>query len=191
MGKIGTILSIAALGGAAIGAFALYRNRNVIGAALSRGTQNAIIDPVGNFFNSLFAGLPTVGATPVPVPKTPAQPKQPFNPAQPIPTREPYKQGTQYTRTVIPGQKPPPFVPTPTPTRKPTTRIPTVSQYYFVDRPGTKYDIQQKLTPDVLRAILQSGYDAYPIGRTRLQDKSLGLFVRSRNFPRAPSGKLF
>lgn len=54
MVSIGTVIGIGAAAAAGLGLYAVYQNRSRIGAALARGTEVNITNPLGSWLDSLF-----------------------------------------------------------------------------------------------------------------------------------------
>lgn len=59
MVSVGTFLSIGIIGAIAVGGYALYRNADKAGGAVSRGVQTSITNPLGNYFDNLWKNTPT------------------------------------------------------------------------------------------------------------------------------------
>lgn len=55
MVSIGTLIGIATAGAIGIAGYVVYSNRNELGAALSRGIENTLTNPVSDWANNLFA----------------------------------------------------------------------------------------------------------------------------------------
>lgn len=66
MVSIGTVFSLAIAGAIGIGAFVVYRNRNEIGSAFSRGIESSISAPIGNYFTNLFNSVTPRASSPIP-----------------------------------------------------------------------------------------------------------------------------
>ena len=54
MVSIGTIFILAIAGAVAVGGYALYRNADKVGGALSRGVETSITNPLGSYFDNLW-----------------------------------------------------------------------------------------------------------------------------------------
>jgi len=210
MVSIGTIISLGIVGAAIVGGYAVYRNFDKIGGALSRGVETNITNPVGNYFDSLWQtaqsslgiaqGQKGQGVNPStifdPLPSAYGAPGAPPL-TQPQPTPVP-----QYNNPYIPPsyQNPPasnlpnPLAPIPKviePTKGTSIDDPSkfLSGYYYVNYSGAKYDTQWKLdaskASDVARAASAPG-DAFLgikyIGQTKLGEAGFELFGRSQNY---------
>jgi len=57
MVSIGTIFTLGAIGAVIAGGFALFANRDKLGGALSRGVEENLTNPLGDYFDSLWTGL--------------------------------------------------------------------------------------------------------------------------------------
>ena len=54
MVSVGTIFSLAFIGALAAGGYALYRNADKVGGALTRGVEKNVSTPVGNYLDNLW-----------------------------------------------------------------------------------------------------------------------------------------
>ena len=57
MVSLGTILTLGAIGALAAGGYAVYRNFDKLGGALSRGVETNLTNPLGNYFDNLWSGI--------------------------------------------------------------------------------------------------------------------------------------
>jgi len=64
MVSIGTIFTIGIVGAVAAGIYAVSRNTDKIGGALTRGTEEYISKPFANYLDSLFQSLPGLPGLP-------------------------------------------------------------------------------------------------------------------------------
>lgn len=180
MVSLGTIFTIAVAGAIATGVYVISRNTDKIGSAFSRGTQNIISDPFGNFIDSLFQN----GSTSSSVTRTPTPTPQRL----PIPLSQP--------GTGLPNPANAPTNPTaidvglsqgikPTPT--PSLTDPNLSAekfqppkpsagWYYINYQGSKYDTQWNLTAKKAEEVMKTAAAA--------GDALLGIkFLGTRKLP--------
>jgi len=204
MVSIGTIFSVIVVGAAVAGGYALYRNADKIGGALSRGVEQNLTAPIGNYFDSLWNNL-TDALPSVPQGLDPTKIFDPLPSAYGTPDAPPL---TEQQPTPVPGynnpyippsyQNPPasnlpnPLAPKPLEETKGTSvDDPTQykSGYYYINYLGTQYDTQWKLdaskASDVARAADAPG-DAllgiHYIGKSKLGQAGFELFGKSQNY---------
>jgi len=73
MVSIGTVLTLGIIGAVSIFGYAVYRNADKLGGAVSRGVEKNVTAPFGNYFENLFADTPGNGnGASVPDPTKPA-----------------------------------------------------------------------------------------------------------------------
>lgn len=190
---LGTILSVGIAGAVAIGSYALYVNRDKLGGALSRGIETNITNPLGNYFDSLWAAIanPTKG--------TGLSPSTP----RPTTTTTLTKSGLTQTPILTPTGKTqqqvltqqPNLIPVKTTlARTPDYRPSTAYKagYYYFDVKGSKYDTQQYLTAARIKQIRTADQSKifHPeglreiryIGQSKLGAAGFQLFGKSQNY---------
>lgn len=152
---IGTILTLGIVGAAVAVGYGLYRNSAVIGTALSRGVETSVVNPIGNWFDSLFQPLKDASGSIITT--TPQQET----------VYDPLTEATKDLRTVndpadvrtwTPGYQPPPEQdyqpPAPPPPPEPTTTY--KSGYYYADYVGSQYDTQWYLSAGEAESIAKT-----------------------------------
>jgi len=210
MVSIGTIFSVLVVGAAIAGGYALYRNADKLGGALSRGVEQNITNPLGSYFDNLwnsFAGAPgtaTQGVNPTTVfdplppaygaPPAPAPGDLDYKAPTIPPFNNPYTPPS-YTNPPASNLPNPQYpTPTPPPTAPTTPKSNYTSEwftpgYYYVDYEGSKYDTQWKLTAyqakNIAKAASAPG-DAFfgiqYIGKSKLTEQAFGVFGKSKNY---------
>ena len=185
MVSIGTIISLGLVAAVAAGGYALYRNADKVGGALSRGVETSISNPLGNYLDNLFK---VPGAT-AQVAGTPAT-------STPAPALD-YVPGTNNpadSRTWNPGYVPPAdqdFLPPAKTTVTSKSSRPTLQSqagYYYFDVKGSQYDTQQLLTSQQATqlkaaAVLDPALLAVRyIGQSKLNQAGFNLFGKSQGY---------
>jgi len=165
MVSIGTVITLGIIGAASIGAYALYRNADKAGGALSRGVEENISVPLGNWFDNLWQSVNPL--SPGPGQDSPINPVTIFDPLPPAYGDLDYVPPPSITPTpdypslVPPGTTPTPG-PGPTTTLVPTPGAPTLvppgastpgelldivnkfkEGYYYFNVVGSEWDTQQ------------------------------------------------
>jgi len=144
--SLGTIFTIAVIGTAVAGIYAISRNTQQIGSAFTRGAENLVSAPLNNYLNSLFTNLPTLTSIPKPQETNPLPLSQP-SAGLPNPANAPTNP-TSIDVGLSQGIKP-------TPTQ--TISDPNLSLdkfqpktygkgFYYINYAGSKYDTQWELT---------------------------------------------
>jgi len=190
---LGTILSVGIAGAVAIGSYALYVNRDKLGGALSRGVETNVINPLGNYFDSLWSAIanPTKG--------TNLSPSTPRPTTQTILTKEgltqvPLRTPTGKTQQQV-LQQAPQLIPVKTTlARTPDYRPSTAYKagYYYFDYGVNKYDRQQYLSAASAKQLLtadpaivfqQGGLENIKyLGASKLGSAGFQLFGKSQNY---------
>lgn len=192
MVSLGTIISIGVVGTAILGGYALYRNSNKIGGALSRGVEKNLTTPFGNYFDNLWKGVNVNSSN---TSKSTQAAQQKFN-------RQIEQKKQQQQRSLVPTMReyekvtdtndnPQKFNPAnginnktnPYGYEKLNTPKPG---YYYINYQGSKYDTQMKLTSNqAIRYQKLAGQGAleniHYTGK-KLSPAGLKLFARSRNY---------
>jgi len=209
MVSIGTVFTIGIVAAIAAGGYAVYRNADKIGGALSRGVEGYISNPLGSYFENLFKNLP---APPV---------SQPGPSTTPPPPPGPGETGTDYWEGFVgspqgpklpddknlvqtafdiwwnehfgPGPSttpPPPVITDVTPPGPiPQSTPPGQAEYYYIDYAGSKYDTQWFLTPSEAAAYKQTAaapgdafLGVYGVGKSKLSTAGFQLFGKSQGY---------
>jgi len=210
MVSVGTIISIAAIGGIAAAGYAVYRNADKIGSALSRGVEGYFTNPLGRYFENLFTNLPTGASgtspgTPLPT----LDPEAPLQTSGPLIGFEGGPSGPQlpadknliqtafdiwYAEKFGAGPLAPPTPPALTitdvtpPGPIPQSTPASAAGYYYFDQPGSQYDFQAFL--GLGEADLYKKADVGPhgpknitfLGTSKLTPDAFKLFGQSQNY---------
>jgi len=209
MVSVGTIISIAVIGTIAAAGYAVYRNADKIGGALSRGVEGYFTNPLGKYFEDLFRNLPTTAAgagpgTPLPTldPNAPVQTSGPLigfegGPAGPQLPADKNLIQTQFDIWFAEKFGAGPLAPKPdvpkitdvTPPGPIPQSIPaSQAGYYYFNYPGSKYDFQAKLglgEADLYKKTdvgPQSFTDLVFLGISKLTPAGLQTFGKSQNY---------
>jgi len=195
MVSIGTVITLGVIAAITAGGYAVYVNSSKIGSALSRGVDQTLVNPLGQWADNLFATIENTAAT---VDK---------NISDPDPTKSKTSKffqseldsTQQYTPTgktqqeVL--QEQPNLIPVgTTTTRSPDYRPSTAYKagYYYYDYGVNAYDRQQYLsaveakkllTADPSKLFAPGGLENIKyIGASKLGPAGLNLFARSQNY---------
>ena len=199
MVSIGTIFSIAIAGAVAAGGYALYRNYNKVGGALTRGVEKNISIPFGNYLDNLWkdtttdianAATHTVAEKVIDPIKNIPNPTTVFT--NPFPFAHGYfdspKAKTSPTITKpksVPTLIPPTIKTVPTP-NAPKLIPPTQSLagwYYRNFAPGGRADQQIRLDAGSADALRSRGYDlTFLTTSQKLSDQAFTLFGKSKGY---------
>lgn len=188
MVSIGSIFTLAIVGAVAVGGYALYRNADKLGGALSKGVEASVVNPLGNYLDNLFkipgAAAQVTGATATPAPA----PALDYVPGTNNPADD---------RTWNPGYVPPanqdflpPAITSKPPTPKPTPPPPNQPKagYYYFNVAGSQYDTQQLLTSKQATAYKAAALqdpallNVTFIGKDKLGKTGFKLFGESQNY---------
>lgn len=191
MVSLGTIFTIAVAGAIATGVYVVSRNTDKIGSAFSRGTQNILSNPFGNYLDSLFQN----GSTSSSAPRTPTPT------AQTIPLSQP--------GAGLPNPANAPTHPTPIdvglsqgikPEPSQTVADPNLSAdkfqppkpsagWYYINYQGSKYDTQWNLTAKKAAELMKTASapdDALVgikfLGSSKLQPSGFRLFGKANQY---------
>lgn len=187
MVSVGTFISLGIIAAVAAGGYAVYRNADKLGGALSRGVETNISNPLGVWFDSLWNGSQIVSNG------SPINPITIVNPLPPaygqVPTPQP--PATIPPVPVPPVNDPglPPSYTNPPPTNIPKPKIYKPGYYYF-NFTGSKYDYQTKLTAAQAKLFSTEASrlstDAFEnikfLGLSKLGPSGLKLFAQSQNY---------
>jgi len=176
MVSIGTIFSLVVVGAIAAGGYALYRNADKVGGALSRGVETNLTNPLGNYFDNLFTNPVSAVVDTVVDTITQAKPQSKT-------TKSP---DPKVTPILIPGQVPVATTIGRTTTTRPSTVNP--AGYYYFDVAGSKYDTQQLLsikqaTDFKAAAVLDPALlNVRYLGKSKLSPAGFNLFGKTQGY---------
>lgn len=204
MVSIGTFLSIGIIGAVAIGGYALYRNLDKAGGALSRGVEQSITNPLGNYFENLWTSLPSAAASTGNGSFKEAPPQQSGVTYEQYVAGEDTRTQSQvddwYTQNKITNPNDPkplltPSVqiayadPGPAATPKPTDYK---SGYYYFDVAGSQYDTIQYQTAEAMKKLFSMNLSKIfspgglenitYIGQSNLNEAGFKLFGQSKGY---------
>jgi len=201
MVSVGTILSVGFAAAIIAGGYALYRNADKIGGALSRGVETNLTQPLGNYFDNLWGNVTTssINAVQTAVNQTYQQAQGGFvdawnkavagagtlNPIYPWLTQQPQQQQPPIEVTPLP---PVPTLPPPLPPVGPIAG--PKAGFYYVDYTGSKYDTQWELTSkQAAQAFETAGADLTDaflglqyLGKSKLGPAGFQLFGKSKGY---------
>ena len=196
MVSLGTILSLGIIGAVAVGGYALYRNADKVGGALSRGIETNITYPIGNYFDNLWQGVKVPTVSPPPAPTTQAPQYIPVSQpgaGQPNPANAP-THSSPTDKILSQGG-------TPTPSPQEILTDPNVNLekfqppqpsegWYYINYKGSKYDTQWYLTKEQAAKTMQTA-QASPtdyfenikfLGSAKLSDRSFHLIGQANQY---------
>lgn len=207
MVSVGTFLSLGIIGAVGVGIYAVYRNADKIGGALATGIEESIVNPFGNWVDSLWF-TPSNGSQTSTTPgqtQTVTQPTVPGQPTLPGSTTPKPTPGISETITdvltgifgPIVGGLPTAFGEEDKPmspgggTTKPIATGGSKPQegYYYVNYEGSKYDTQWYLTAGQAAAHIKTA--AAPgdsllglkfLGKQKLNAQAFQVFGKSQNY---------
>ena len=205
MVSLGTFLTLGAIAAIAAGGYALYRNADKLGGALSRGVETNITAPLGSYLDTLWQDVTnsSINAVQQAASQTYQQASQGFvdawnsaiNAASTLTTNPIYPWMTSQ-----PTQQPPPTTVQPLPTVEPLPILkPTFTQdfksgYYYLNYPGSQYDVQRYQTAEQAAktfGLFEKGIagiggraiqDFTYLGKSELGTAGLELFGRSKGY---------
>jgi len=208
MVSIGTVFTIGIIGAVAAAGYAVYRNADAIGSALSRGVEGYFTNPLGNWVDDLFRnlsigpGVKTNGETSSTVPPPPGPGEEgtgfweglvgtdegPALPADKNLTQVAFE--IWYNEHFGPKEDPPIEIIDETPPGPiPQSEIPTsdpiqslAGWYYRNFAPGGRADEQIFLKEGTADRLTARGYDLRYLGQDELGEAGFQLFGKSQGY---------
>lgn len=196
MVSVGTIFSLAVIGAVAAGGYAVYRNTDKIGGALTRGLEKNVVSPFGNYIDNLWkdAGTNIVSTTTSSVQKQIVKPLENIsNPLTVFTNPLPSAYATKPKQTL-----PPPTIksqPTPNAPKliSPKAKTPKELLNMLPSKAGWYYqnyspesgreDRQIKLNKGSADALRKRGWDlTYLTPKNKLSPKAFEMFGKSQNY---------
>lgn len=186
MVSIGTIFSLAIAGAVAAGGYALYRNADKVGGALTRGVEKNVSAPFGNYLDNLWKDTTTSVANTAKhtVAQKVIEPlKNIPNPTTLFTNPLPFAYGNAPKST--PKLSPPTLKAVPTPSAPKLTK-PTESLagwYYQNFAPGGREDRQINLKSGTADKLKLRGYDlTFLTTSQKLSPQAFTLFGKSKGY---------
>ena len=184
MVSIGTIFSLAVVGAVAAGGYALYRNTDKIGGALTRGLEKNVSAPFGNYIDNLWkdtsSGMATTATNTVQ--KKIVEPlKNIPNPTNVFTNPFPFAYGESGKSPVTKNLPPASIISKPTPSASAAQSV--AGWYYQNFAVGGRKDRQIKLDEGTADKLKLRGYDlTFLTPSQKLSPSAFTLFGQSKGY---------
>ena len=186
MVSIDTIFSLAVVGAVAAGGYALYRNADKVGGALTRGLEKNVSAPFGNYIDNLWKDTSSgiANTATLTVQKKIVEPlKNIPNPTNVFTNPFPFAYGESGKSPATKNLPPPQIISKPTP-RAPTLMQKSLPGYYYQNFPeGGRQDRQIKLQEGTADKLKLRGYDlTFLTPSQKLSPSAFSLFGKSKGY---------
>lgn len=208
MVSVGTILTLGIVGAISIGAYAVYRNADKLGGALSRGVEASVTNPLGQWADNLWSSIAQPSQNPS-VPTSSSLAGQTVASVKGSTITIP-KDTTVHPSGIVTSSTPPllnlsPSEKTSASAALAANRLKTMQQnqafakstepkagYYYFNVVGSKYDTQQYVSADFAKQLFSADpskifnpkglTDITYIGKSALQQAGFTLFGKSKGY---------